>query len=198
MMLGLMLGDRARYERGIQTGFLAQLAAMRPNGSFPRETERGRAALQLQSRNIALLLFSAEIAASQGQNLFGTRVDGKGVDDAIHFLLAASDDNALVDRYAQANVNPPNAYPVFAPMSQADPVDFDRPRLGLPLHGAVPAQRAQPGDSRQDSLRVTRLQRHRRRQRHLLCGPALTGELCRSRYRCRFTPPVCCLVRSVR
>ena len=151
MMLGLMLGDRARYERGIQTGFVAQLAAMRPNGSFPRETERGRAALQLQSRNIALLLFSAEIAASQGQNLFGTRVDGKGVDDAIRFLLAASDDNALVDRYAQANVNPPNAYPVFAPMSQVDPVDstarawaflyterFPRSKLSQEIRAKIP------------------------------------------------------------
>ena len=123
MMLGLMVGDDARYARGVQTGFVAQLAAMRPDGSFPLETDRGRAALQLQSRNIALLLFSAEIAASQGQNLYGARVGGKGVDDAIRFLLAASDDNALVDRYAAANRNPAKAYPVFAPMSQADPFD---------------------------------------------------------------------------
>ncbi len=123
MMLGLMVGDDARYQKGVQTGFIAQLAAMRPDGSFPLETDRGRAALQLQSRNIALLLFSAEIAASQGQNLYGTRVGDKGVDDAIHFLLAAMDDNALVDVYAASNRNPAKAYPVFAPESQADPVD---------------------------------------------------------------------------
>ena len=123
MMLGLMVGDDARYQKGVQTGFIAQLAAMRPDGSFPLETDRGRAALQLQSRNIALLLYAAEIAASQGQNLYGTRVGDKGIDDAIRFLLAASDNNALVDVYAAANRNPTKQYPVFAPMSQADLVD---------------------------------------------------------------------------
>ena len=123
MMLGLMVGDEARYQKGVQSGFIAQLAAMRPDGSFPLETDRGRAALQLQSRNIALLLFAAEIGASQGQNLYGTRVGDKGVDDAIRFLLAAMQNNALVDVYAAANRNPAKAYPVFAPMDQADPVD---------------------------------------------------------------------------
>lgn len=123
MMLGLMVDDEARYQKGVQTGFVAQLAAMRPDGSFPLETDRGRAALQLESRNIALLLFSAEIAASQGQNLYGTEVDGKSVDDAIRFLLAASENNALVDIYAAANRNPAKAFPDYAPMSQADPVD---------------------------------------------------------------------------
>ena len=123
MMLGLMVGDDARYDKGVETGFIAQLAAMRPDGSFPLESDRGRAALQLQSRNIALMLYAAEIAASQGQNLYGTRVGGKGVDDAIRFLLAASADNALIDVYAAANRNPAKAYPVFAPMSQLDPFD---------------------------------------------------------------------------
>ena len=123
MMLGLMVRDDARYQKGVQTGFIAELAAMRPDGSFPLGTDRGRAALQLQSRNIALLLYAAEIAASQGQNLYGTRVGDKGIDDAIRFLLAASDNNALVDVYAAANRNPTKQYPVFAPMSQADLVD---------------------------------------------------------------------------
>ena len=123
MMLGLMVGDDARYRKGVATGFIAQLAAMRPDGSFPRESDRGRGALQNTSRNIAFLLYSAEIAASQGENLYGARVGGRGVDDAIRFLLAASEDNALVDRYAAANRNPPRAHPTFAPMSQIDPFD---------------------------------------------------------------------------
>ena len=69
------------------------------------------------------MLYAAEIAASQGQNLYGTRVGDKGIDDAMRFLLAASDNNALVDVYAAANRNPTKQYPVFAPMSQADLVD---------------------------------------------------------------------------
>jgi hypothetical protein len=123
MMLGLMLGDEARYRKGVQTGYLAQLAAMRPDGSFPRETDRGRGALQNTSRNIAFMLYSAEIAASQGENLHGARVGGKGVDDGIRFLLAASADNALVDGYAADNRNPPKDHPAFAPASQLDPFD---------------------------------------------------------------------------
>jgi hypothetical protein len=123
MMLGLMVGDDARYQKGVQAGFMAQLAAMRPDGSFPLETDRGRGALQFQSRNIALMLYAAEIAGSQGRNLYGTEVGGKSVDDAIRFLLAASEDNALVDVYASVNRSPARAYPVFEPMSQVDPFD---------------------------------------------------------------------------
>jgi hypothetical protein len=123
MMLGLMLGDDARYRKGVQTGFMAQLAAMRGDGSFPAEVDRGRGALQNQSRNIAFLVFAAEIAASQGENLYGVTVDGKGIDDAIAFLLAAADDNALVDGYAAANRNPPKTAPDFAPGAQLDPFD---------------------------------------------------------------------------
>lgn len=123
MMLGLMLGDPARYQKGVQTGFVAQLQAMRPDGSFPLETDRGVGALQNQSRNIAFLLYAAQVAQSQGQNLYGTKVDGKSLDDAIRFLLAAADDNSLVDGYAATNRNPPKAAPDFRPGAQLDPFD---------------------------------------------------------------------------
>lgn len=123
MMLGLMLGDPARYAKGRQQGFMAQLGAMRADGSFPAEVDRGRGALQNQSRNIAFLVYSAEIAASQGENLYAARVNGGGIDDAIRFLLAAADDNALVDGYAATNRNPPKSAPDFSPGTQLDPFD---------------------------------------------------------------------------
>jgi Alginate lyase len=160
MLLGLIRGDDALYQRGMQTGYLAQLGQMRPDGSFPLETDRGRAALQLQSRNIALLLYSAEIAHSQGQNLYGAEVNGRTIDDAIRFLLAADRDNALVDVYARANRNPSRSFPVFAPMDQAEFVDstarawaflyttrFPRSELSDALRARIPIGRRVSSDT---------------------------------------------------
>jgi hypothetical protein len=121
MLLGLMLGDDARYRKGVRDGFTRQLAAMRADGSFPREVERGRGALELTNRNIALLVYAARIAASQGEDLYALRVNGRGLDEAIDFLLAADADNALVDAYARANVNPPRTVPDFRPDDQLTP-----------------------------------------------------------------------------
>ena len=45
MLLGLMLGDEAMYRKGAGSGFYAQLGAMRPDGSFPMEVDRGLTAL---------------------------------------------------------------------------------------------------------------------------------------------------------
>lgn len=123
MLLGLMLGDAARYQRGLQTGFERQLGAMRADGSFPMEADRGRTALQNTSRNIALLVYAAEIAASQGQDLWSVRVNGRGLEDAVGFLLRADADSALIDAYASANRNPSKDYPAFAPGAQVSPWD---------------------------------------------------------------------------
>ena len=48
-------------------------------------------------------------------------MNGRGIDDAITFLLRAADDNALVDVYAAANRNPSRDHPVFRPNAQVDP-----------------------------------------------------------------------------
>lgn len=120
MLLGLMTGDRALYDKGVETGYLAQLRAMRPDGSFPQEVDRGVTALDNQNRNIGFMVYSAWIARSAGQDLFATEVDGKSLDDAIRFLTRASDDNRLVDTYAQANRNPSRNHPIFRPNSQVD------------------------------------------------------------------------------
>ena len=123
MLLGLMLGDDALYQQGLRSGFVRQLGAMRADGSFPMEADRGRTALQNTSRNIALLVYAAEIAGSQGQDLWSMRINGRGLEDAVGFLLSADADPALVDQYAQANRNPNEKYPVFAPASQVSPWD---------------------------------------------------------------------------
>ena len=121
MLLGLIVGDDALYQEGLREGFYAQLQAMRPDGSFPLETDRGRKALEHTGRNISLMVYAAQIGLSQGMDLYATEVGGKRLDDAIAFLLRADDDNALVDVYAQANRNPGRDVAEFAPNAQVTP-----------------------------------------------------------------------------
>jgi hypothetical protein len=121
MLLGAMSGDRARYQKGIDEGFTRQLRAMRPDGSFPLESDRGLKALENSSRNVALLVYSAQIGLSQGIDLYATEVDGKTLTDAVNFLLRATDDNALVDVYAQADRNPSPDTGAFRPNAQVSP-----------------------------------------------------------------------------
>ena len=136
MFLGLIRGDDAMYKTGVTSGFYAQLGTMQADGSFPLEVDRGLSALDNQSRNIGLLLYSARIAQSRGVDLYGAKVNGRGIDDAIRFLLAAADDNALVDGYAQANRNPSKDHPVFRPGAQVDPFKSSATRGWIKLYAA--------------------------------------------------------------
>jgi hypothetical protein len=120
MLLGLMTGEGGRYAAG-RRAIVAQLAAMRPDGSFPLEVERGRGALDNQSRNVGFLVYAADIAESNGDDLWNAEVDGKSIRTAIRFFLDAAADNTLVDRYAAANVRPPRDAPDFRPNDQLDP-----------------------------------------------------------------------------
>lgn len=121
MLLGAMLGDSARYQKGIDEGFTRQLRAMRPDGSFPLESDRGLKALENSSRNVALLVYAAQIGLSRGIDLYATEVDGKTLTDAVNFLIRANDDNALVDVYAQADRNPGEGAAPFRPNAQVSP-----------------------------------------------------------------------------
>ncbi len=121
MLLGLITGDDRLYRKGMQESFYAQLQGMRPDGSFPLETDRGRKALENSGRNISLVIYAAQIAQSQGEDLYTAKVGGKGIDDAIFFLLRADADNALVDVYAKANRNPGLGFGEFSPNAQVTP-----------------------------------------------------------------------------
>ncbi|TPE49432.1 alginate lyase family protein [Amaricoccus solimangrovi] len=128
MLWGAMSGDRARFRKGVEQGYMAQLRRMRPDGSFPLETDRGVKALENSSRNIALMVYSAQIGLSGGVDLYATEVDGKSLDDAISFLVRAADNNALVDVYAKDDRNPSPGTPPFRPDSQVSP--FGNPSRG--------------------------------------------------------------------
>jgi poly(beta-D-mannuronate) lyase len=105
MAWGALVGDDARFRNGIIAYRLA-MGQLREDGSLPRETERGARALWYQRHAIASLVTIAEIAATQGYDLYGVAVDGRDIHLAIRFLLAAVEDPKLVWPYARANVNP--------------------------------------------------------------------------------------------
>jgi poly(beta-D-mannuronate) lyase len=105
MAWGALVGDHARFRNGIAAYALA-MRQLRADGSLPRETERGARALWYQRHAIASLVAIAEMAATQGYDLYGLAVDGRDLHLAIRFLLAAVEDQTLVWPYARANVNP--------------------------------------------------------------------------------------------
>lgn len=105
MAWGALVGEPDRFGRGI-AAYRAAIGQLRPDGSLPRETERGSRALWYQRHAIASLVTIAEMAAVQGYDLYGYSARGRDIHTAIRFLLAAVDDPKLVWPYAEANVNP--------------------------------------------------------------------------------------------
>lgn len=116
MAWGALTGDVARYRRGVER-YLAALGQMRSDGSLPLETARGSRALWYQRHALASLVVMAEIAALQGDDLYGAVVDGKSIHTGIRFLLDATRNPALIAGYAAENVSPgPNRNPATQDM----------------------------------------------------------------------------------
>jgi poly(beta-D-mannuronate) lyase len=106
MAWGILRGDDEGFRAGIER-YLAALGQMRPDGSMPLETARGARALSYQRHAIASLVAIAEMAATQGYDLYGIEgEEGQSLHRAITFLLDGIDQTSLVWSYAEANDNP--------------------------------------------------------------------------------------------
>jgi len=106
MAWGILRGDDEAFRQGIER-YVAALAQMRRDGSLPLETARGARALSYQRHAIASLVAIAEMAATQGYDLYGLEgEEGQSIHRAIAFLLDGIDDPAIVWPYAMENVNP--------------------------------------------------------------------------------------------
>jgi poly(beta-D-mannuronate) lyase len=106
MAWGIVRGEDALFRTGVAR-FVGALDQMRPDGSLPLETARGARALHYQRHAISSLVAIAEMAATQGYDLYRLESENQGsLRRAIDFLLAAIEDPALVLPYAQANRNP--------------------------------------------------------------------------------------------
>jgi len=97
-IVGVVAGNDRLFGYGIRA-YAAALRSMNADGSLPHEMDRGRRALHYQNFAVLPLVFIAEIAARQGYDLYGLKVDGRDLHLAVRFLLRAMDDPALLRRY---------------------------------------------------------------------------------------------------
>jgi poly(beta-D-mannuronate) lyase len=104
MAWGALIGDDRLFREGI-AAYRDALAELRGDGSLPLETARGARALWYQRHAIASLVVIAEIAANQGLDLYALTENGRGIRDAIDFLLAAIKQPEFVTDYAAADDN---------------------------------------------------------------------------------------------
>jgi poly(beta-D-mannuronate) lyase len=106
MAWGIVRGRDALFRAGVAR-FADALDQMRADGSLPLETARGARALYYQRHAISSLIAIAEMAASQGYDLYRLESENHGsLRRAIEFLIDGITRPALVLPYAQENTNP--------------------------------------------------------------------------------------------
>ncbi|HLK62366.1 MAG TPA: alginate lyase family protein [Bryobacteraceae bacterium] len=109
--------DNQTFANAIQEFYVA-LNQMRPDGSLPYETSRGPCSVTYTNVAILQLTSIAEMAATQGYDLYAMNVNGKNLEAAIEYLLNARDNPSLLSQYANAS----GTYSCFLPSNA--PLDF--------------------------------------------------------------------------
>jgi hypothetical protein len=110
--------DHATFALGIQR-FYGSLYQMRPDGSFPLSARLSACSTAYSNADISHLVSIAEMAATQGYDLYHWNVDGKTLETAINFLLDARDNPAILYQYSRAGGG------ACFEGSPGDPPDFD-------------------------------------------------------------------------
>ena len=106
MAYGAMWGDDTAFKYGLEQWFTT-LDSMRKDGSFPIETRRGARALFYTGRTLSALMSIAEMAKTQGVDLYAySPSKKKTIHRAVQFMLDALEDNELVIKYARENYVP--------------------------------------------------------------------------------------------
>jgi poly(beta-D-mannuronate) lyase len=106
MAWGIVRGQDAMFRVGVAR-YLDALDQMRADGSLPLETARGARAIFYQRHAISSLVAIAEMAATQGYDLYGLVSEKRAsLPRAIDFLLDAIQEPSLVLPYAEENINP--------------------------------------------------------------------------------------------
>ena len=89
MLWGLMIQDFDAVQKAVDVVKLA-VHDMRPDGSFPTDSQRSGMGLQYSSVSTGhLVMMSALIYSNTQQDLFSYTVDGRSIHDAVNFIVKA-------------------------------------------------------------------------------------------------------------
>lgn len=102
MALGAWLGNDTLFKTGLSQWTIT-LETMRPDGSLPHETARGSRAISYTGITLTKLIRLAEMARTQGIDLYNKTFDGKTFHDAVSFMLDAVENPSIVFEYAKYN-----------------------------------------------------------------------------------------------
>jgi hypothetical protein len=100
MSVGAYINDQKLFDVGA-TQWRDTLNTMREDGSLPLETSRGSRAIWYTGLTLTKLMRLAEIARSEGFDLYDLPVKGKTYHDAVDFMLNASEKPSLIYKYAK-------------------------------------------------------------------------------------------------
>ena len=96
-------GDSATFAFGVQR-FYGALNQMRADGSFPLAAGLSACSATYSNTDLTHLTAMAEMAATQGYDLYSMSVDGKSLETAIEFMLNAYENPALLYQYSKAGL----------------------------------------------------------------------------------------------
>lgn len=102
---GAFAADAEAFDYGL-AAYRATLPTIGADGHLANEALRGASAAWYSNLAVMLMTTIAHIAAVQGVDLVRETAAGRGLDDAVGFLIAAIDTPALLHRHAARNLYP--------------------------------------------------------------------------------------------
>lgn len=97
--VGVLTDDNKLYRRALKQ-YERAIGQLNPDGSLPLEMARHENALHYQSFALTPLVMIAQLATSQGTDLYSLRVNGHTIADAVDFLVRGSANPDLMKQYA--------------------------------------------------------------------------------------------------
>jgi poly(beta-D-mannuronate) lyase len=118
MAMGITTGNDRAFAEGVERYFMA-LHQMNPDGSLMWEVGRGACSIRYQALAVGKLAAIAEMAASQGYDLYSLDVQGRTLHTAIRFLVDAIANPSLIEQYARTTETGPCDLPPGSPQDVA-------------------------------------------------------------------------------